>query len=213
MGKPTATGNSGDKARAELADLIDLQMSPLGIVAIDALDAGLGHTILDVGCGAGETILQLMERVGKDGRVIGVDNAPLVLEVARSRTQHLPQVTLLRENAETLSIPSGSFDRIFSRFGVMFFDDPFRAFSNMRRMLRPKGRISFVCWRSVTENELDRLPLQAAGLPVEGDVPHFSFENAETIKHILCTAGFDQIVCEPHDASVPVERSTRCWTW
>ena len=73
----------GDQARAELADLIDLQMSPLGLAAIDALAPAEGQTVLDIGCGAGQTILQLMDRVGPAGRVIGVDLAPRVLAVAR----------------------------------------------------------------------------------------------------------------------------------
>jgi 2-polyprenyl-3-methyl-5-hydroxy-6-metoxy-1,4-benzoquinol methylase len=66
----------GDEARAELADLIDLQMSPLGMAAMDALPPAEGQTILDVGCGAGATILQLLNRVGPTGCLIGVDAAP-----------------------------------------------------------------------------------------------------------------------------------------
>jgi ubiquinone/menaquinone biosynthesis C-methylase UbiE len=63
------------KARAEPYELIDLQLSPLGLRAIEALRLGSGDIVLDIGCGAGQTLLQLAERVGTEGRVIGVDVA------------------------------------------------------------------------------------------------------------------------------------------
>jgi SAM-dependent methyltransferase len=64
------------EAWAEAHELIDLQLSPLGLRAIEALGLGLGNIALDIGCGAGQTLLQLAERVGAEGRVIGVWSAP-----------------------------------------------------------------------------------------------------------------------------------------
>ena len=201
MEKPPAVRNLGDEARADLAELIDLQMSPLGLAAMDALAPTDGQTVLDVGCGAGETILQLTDRVGETGRIIGVDVAPRVLEVARYRTAHLPHVTLLHGDAGSLALLDESLDGIYSRFGIMFFADPVKAFSNMRRMLKRRGRIGFVCWRSFDENELDVFPVKAAGLSIEVDTAPFSFENAEDIKNLLCSAGFDHANVEAHDSS------------
>lgn len=192
----------GDQARAELASLIDLQMSPLGVAAMNALAPAPGHTVLDIGCGAGETILQLMDRVGRSGHVIGVDMAPRVLAVARARTSHLPQVRLLEQDAASLALPDRSVDGIFSRFGTMFFTDPIMAFANMRRMLRRGGRIAFVCWRSMKENELDFFPVEAAGLAAAVDGTPFSFENADTVDRILRSAGFDLVEVRAFDAHV-----------
>ncbi|WP_374593771.1 class I SAM-dependent methyltransferase [Sphingosinicella sp.] len=192
----------GDQARADLADLIDLQMSPLGLAAMEALAPASGQTVLDIGCGAGETILQLAERVGTEGRVVGVDIAPRVLEVARTRTTHLTQVTLLQEDAATLRLPSRSIDSAFSRFGTMFFAEPTEAFANIHRMLKLNGRIGFICWRSMQENELDVLPVEAAGLPVRIDKTPFSFEDADTIDHVLRTVGFTRIDIKAHDALI-----------
>jgi SAM-dependent methyltransferase len=202
MASASTTRNLGDEARAELAELIDAQMSPLGLAAMAGLAPLPGQIVLDVGCGAGETILQLAERVGETGRVVGVDVAPCVLNVARARTRHLPQVTLLQEDAATLSLPGESFDGIYSRFGIMFFADPYEAFSNMRRMLKRRGKIGFVCWRSVNENELDLFPVQAAGLSIGADAAPFSFESADTIKNILLSAGFEGVAVDAHDCSV-----------
>lgn len=169
---------------------------------MDALAPAHGHVVLDVGCGAGETILQLMDRVGRTGRVIGVDLAPRVLAVARARTDHLPQVTLLEQDAANLALPDRSVDGIFSRFGTMFFADPIMAFTNMRRMLRSGGRIGFVCWRSMKENELDFFPVEAAGLVAAVDGTPFSFEDADTVDRILRSAGFGLIEIRAFDAQV-----------
>jgi SAM-dependent methyltransferase len=79
------------KARAEPYELIDLQLSPLGLRAIEALRLGSGDIVLDIGCGAGQTLLQLAERVGTEGRVIGVDVASLLLKITKRRTEPLSQ--------------------------------------------------------------------------------------------------------------------------
>jgi len=199
---PDTNSDVGDRARAELADLIDRQMSPLGLAAMAVLAPEQGHTVLDVGCGAGQTILQLADWVGPSGRVIGVDIAPRVLAVARHRTAHLPQVTILRQDAADLTLPRQSVDRVFSRFGTMFFASPVAAFTNMRRMLKPGGRVGFVCWRSMQENELDAFCVEAAGLPITVDALPFSLESADAIEQVLGSAGFGQITVSAHDAQI-----------
>ena len=202
MNKLTNKLEVADGARAEVADLLDLQLSPLGLAAMDALAPTSGQTILDVGCGAGETVKQLAERLGTSGRVIGVDIASRVLDVARFRTAHLPQVTLLHGDAATLDLPNESVDGVYSRFGVMGFADPIGAFSNFRRMLRRRGRIGFVCWRSLRENEVDFLPLQAARLAIAIDETPFSFESPDFVTSVLVAAGFSSVAVTGFDASV-----------
>jgi SAM-dependent methyltransferase len=191
-----------DEARAEVADLLDLQLSPLGLAAMDALAPTRGQIVLDVGCGAGETVKQLAERLGDTSHVIGVDIASRVLAVARSRTAHLPQVTLLHDDAAILDLPDESVDGVYSRFGVMAFTDPFSAFSNFRRMIRRGGRISFVCWRSLLENEVDFLPLQAAKLEIAIDETPFSFERPDFVTDVLRSADFGRVAIREFDASV-----------
>ena len=191
-----------DKARAEVADLLDLQLSPLGLRAIEALSPQIGEAVLDVGCGAGQSILQLADRVGPRGRVTGVDIAPLVLEVARRRAVGRSQVDFIECDGLRLALPDRSINCVFSRFGVMAFPDPVAAFSNLRRMMRLSGRLAFVCWRSLDENELDLLPLQAAGLEGWVDPTPFSFADSGTIRTTLQTAGFRQVKIQAHDEMV-----------
>jgi SAM-dependent methyltransferase len=189
------------KAWAEAYELIDLQLSPLGLKAIEALGPRDGDTVLDIGCGAGQTLLQLAERVGTDGQIIGVDVAPLLLEIAKRRTQHLNQVNLIQADAQSLALPSDSSDAVFSRFGVMAFNDPVAAFANFRRILRPAGVLAFSCWRSLEENELDHFPLRAAGQSAVDEGP-FSFADPEHIRRTLAAAGFSGITIHPHDEKV-----------
>lgn len=191
-----------DIAWSEVANLLDLQLSPLGLAAMDVLAPLPGQTIVDIGCGAGQTLLQLASKVGSSGRVIGVDIAPRVLEVARSRTADLEQVELIKADAATLVLPERSVDGIFSRFGVMALDDPIPAFANFRRSTRHKGRLAFVCWRSLDENELDHFPLRAAGLDIPIDTTPFNFASRDYVEGVLRSAGFTAIEIEAFDAEV-----------
>jgi len=117
--------------------------------------------------------------------------------------------SVLCGDAQTQPFEEGSFDAVFSRFGVAFFDDPVRAFGNLRRALRPGGRLGFVCWRGLEENELDELPLRAAApyLPPASVVETrsaawFSFSEAAGIRAVLGDAGFVDVEVVPHDRLV-----------
>ena len=191
-------------ARAWVAvrEPLDLQLAPLGLRAMEALSPKPGETIVDIGCGAGQTVLQLAERVGPEGRVVGVDIAPMLLDVARGRAAGLTQVALVGANAQTLAMPDGCVDGVFSRFGVMAFADPVAAFANVYRWLKPSGRLAFVCWRSLAENELDLLPLRAAGLEAMADPTPFRFEDPDVTRATLEAAGFKRIDIRPHDEPV-----------
>ena len=190
------------EAWLDVSELLDLQLSPLGQSAIEALAPKQSEVIVDVGCGAGQTVLQLAELVGPEGQVIGVDIAPLLLERARHRAAGLRQVSFIECDASELLLPKNSVDCVFSRFGVMTFADPLTAFANFHTLLKPRGRLAFVCWRSLKENELDILPLRAADLEARADLTPFRFENAQFIHGVLNTAGFQKVVIRPYDRAV-----------
>lgn len=190
------------QAWAEGCELIDRQLSPLGLKAIETLDLGTGDIVLDIGCGAGQTLLQLAERVGTEGQVIGVDVAPLLLDIAKRRTEAFSQVRLIQADAQFLDLPSESVDAVFSRFGVMSFTDPVAAFTNFYTALKPSGVLAFSCWRSLQENELDLLPLVASGQQSPVDETPFSFAAPEHIRRTLEAAGFSEIIIQPHDEKV-----------
>lgn len=103
--------NLAAEAWAEVAELLDLQLPPLGLRAMEALAPRLGEVIVDVGCGAGQTVLQLAHRVGREGRVIGVDIARLLLGVARLRAEGQSQVSFIEGDAVGLGRSAGSSGR------------------------------------------------------------------------------------------------------
>ena len=155
-----------------------------------------------MGCGAGQTCVQLVEAVGAAGEVVGIDVAPLLLGIARERAGGHANVSFIEDDAQTARLPAGRFDAVFSRFGVMAFADPIMAFANLRETLKPRGRLAFVCWRALAENELDLAPLRAAGLEGLADMTPFAFEDPDRIREVLGAAGFSEIAVDPHDQGV-----------
>lgn len=189
-------------ALARVTPLVDLQLSPLGLMALDVLDPRPGEIILDIGCGAGQTLSQIARRVGDGGRVIGIDIAPVLLSVARERSKNEPQIELIEADAQTLALPDGSVDAVFSRFGVMGFNDPEAAFRNFGRMLRPGGRVAFCCWRTFEENELDYFPVQATGLKSDVRGTPFSFSDSNYVRDLLGGVGFKNVEIKGHEEPV-----------
>ena len=195
---------------ASLQDSIDRQIRPLGLAAMDRLDPRAGETLLDVGCGCGDTSLELARRVGPEGEVLGLDISGPMLEVARRRAAEAGAegLEVRQADAQTAARPGGR-DAVFSRFGVMFFSDPAAAFANLRRSLRPGGRLAFVCWRPLAENLWMRLPAEAAaGLvpaappPEPGAPGPFAFADPDRVRGILAEAGFSGIDITPHDEAI-----------
>lgn len=176
---------------------MDAGLAPVADAAITLAAVQPGERVLDIGCGSGATSMSLAGRVGPTGHVTGLDVSGPMIELARKRSVGIGNLDWMLADAATHDFPPGSTDLLFSRFGVMFFGDPVSAFTNLRRALRPGGRLVFACWRPLNENPWMLLPLQAVQtlvppLPRPGpDEPGpFAFGNPERVRHILTTAGF-----------------------
>lgn len=183
---------------------IERGIAGFGESALAAAAPRPGERVLDIGCGTGGTTAALAAAVGSSGRVLGVDiSEPLV---AASRARHIANATFERADAATHPFEPGSFDLVFSRFGVMFFGDPVAAFTNLRRALKPSGRLVFVCWRTPQENPWGLVPFRAAAPflpPVERPGPEepgqYSFGDRARVERILKGAGFGAASFEPVD--------------
>lgn len=196
-------------AWAEVRELLELQLAPLGRRGLAALAPRPNECILDIGCGGGETALDLVRAVAPDGTIVGIDVSAAVLAFAQRAAQGCQRLRFVHADAEVFPFAPASFDAAFSRFGVMFFADPVAAFNNIRRSLRPAGRLAFVCWRALEENLLDVLPLRAASAHLPPQPAHdpdapgpFAFANPERVIGILQRAGFGQIEITAYDAQV-----------
>ena len=197
------------RAWAEVRELLERQLAPLGRRALRALAPGPGESVLDIGCGGGETALELARAVAPDGTVVGIDLSAAVLAFARRAASGCERVRFVHADAQVFQFEPAAFDAAFSRFGVMFFADPIAAFSNIRRSLKPGGRLAFVCWRALEENALDLLPLRAASIRLPSQPAHapdapgpFAFASPDRVHRILESAGFSDIELTAHDELV-----------
>ena len=206
---------AGPKWVAEGAQM-DTLLAPLGLAAIERAAPRAGERVIDVGCGLGQTSLQLAARVGPTGSVLGVDISTPMLERARerARAERVTQVRFENADAQTYSFPPASFDLVFSRFGVMFFADPVAAFANLARALRPGGRVTFVCWQAFAQNPWMRDPLGALAKhvpmppPAAPDAPGpFAFADAARVRGILERAGFADVAFEAKTVELPLGRT------
>ncbi|RWD26799.1 MAG: methyltransferase domain-containing protein [Mesorhizobium sp.] len=202
-------GQSGEHWVAYQARL-DAMMAVFGQAAIEAAAPTPGERVLDVGCGAGASSLDLAARVGAEGHVLGVDISEPLIGRARALAPQDTSCQFQVADASSAELPEGAFDILFSRFGVMFFDDPTAAFAHMRRALKPGARVAFVCWRGMAENDWVRLPMGAMkGIlppmtPPGPEAPGpFSFGDQGRVARILTAAGVTDVAIAPFDASIP----------
>jgi SAM-dependent methyltransferase len=184
---------------------LDSQLEPFGALAMDAATVRTGEVILDVGCGCGATSVELAARAGASGRVVGLDLSAPMLERARERAAGLP-VEFVLGDAATHRLTPGSFNLLFSRFGVMFFDDPPSAFAHLRTALVPEGRVSMVVWQSIAANPWVSVPIAAVADVVEppalgavGEPGPFSLAEADHVAAILDGAGYADVNLEGRD--------------
>jgi SAM-dependent methyltransferase len=190
--------------------MLDRQIAPLGRRAMAVLAPQPGERVIDIGCGCGDTTLDLARAVGPAGRVLGVDVSAPMLAVAAERSGEagLTQAGFQQVDAAALRVEA-PFDAAFSRFGVMFFADPLAAFVTIGAGLRPGGRLVFVCWRAAEENPWMMVPLQAAAHVLPEAAPGdplapgpFAFADAARVRGILCGAGFRNVTVDAFDTAI-----------
>jgi SAM-dependent methyltransferase len=181
---------------------IERGFSEFASVVFAAANARPGEHIIDVGCGTGATTAELARAVGPTGHVLGVDISETLIEAARSH--RVDGATFVLGDAATHPFKAGSYDLVFSRFGVMFFAEPRAAFKNLLQALKPSGRLVFICWRPPQENPWALVPLRAAQpflppLPRPGpeDPGQFAFGDRQRVERILTEAGFGRLSIAP----------------
>ncbi|MEM9108105.1 MAG: class I SAM-dependent methyltransferase, partial [Pseudomonadota bacterium] len=157
-------------ARPWLEAAPDLEVSFRDIFELLFATARLqdGETVLDVGCGTGPTLLAASEAVGEKGRVLGIDVAPPL--IARAAERVPGNVELVIGDAGSHAYESGTFDAIIANFGIMFFEDNASAFRNLRKAVRPGGRLAATVWATPAENPWFSMPRRIVDEQVK-DVP------------------------------------------
>ncbi len=189
----------GGHAWMSFEDRLEASLSPLGDAAITAAKIHTDAQVLDVGCGCGGTSISMAQQVGVGGHVHGVDISRPLLQraTANARAASLQNLSFAEGDAQVYPFEENRYDVVFSRFGVMFFDDPIAAFTNLWRALKPGGRLIFICWQSAQDNEWVRRPLSVVAQHVPlpppsgpGEPGPFSLSDKDRVHEILAAAGF-----------------------
>ena len=179
---------------------MDIMLNPLGERVIQGLDLKEETKILDIGCGCGATTLEIAKIVNQ-GEVIGVDISEPMLERATQTASDmaLTNISYQVKDVQVDEMPNKYFDIAFSRFGVMFFEDPFEAFNNINHSLKDNGQLSFVCWQHASLNPWQSLSIQVIKEFLDLPAPPpkspgpFAFEDKSYIEEILNASGFRDI--------------------
>jgi SAM-dependent methyltransferase len=190
--------------------LLDRILQPFQDVLLAEVAAASARRVLDVGCGTGSTTLAVARLLGDEGRCTGVDISAPMVDLARLRTarEGVP-ATFLCADAQVHAFDPRSFDMMISRFGVMFFDDPVRAFANLRRAAAEGAALRFVAWRSAAENPFMTTAERAAA-PLLPDIPprrpdasdapgQFAFADERRVARLLEESGWTDVDIRPID--------------
>jgi SAM-dependent methyltransferase len=186
-------------------------------IAYDDFDIRPGDKVLDIGCGFGETALEIAQMVGPTGEVVGIDCTDSFLDIANQERDAASVDNVRYEvgDAQVCDLPESYFDVAYSRFGVMFFQSAVRALRNANRALKPGGKVCLIVWRSLADNPcwgaakeiaLRHLPPPGENASTCGPGP-FSMASEETDRAMLQAAGFPEVELFKHiDADVCVGR-------
>ena len=201
------SGSGGDVWVNKQSEM-DIMLNPLGTKAISKLDLSKATKIIDIGCGCGATTLEIAKQLG-EGEIIGVDiSKPMLARAAKNASdQSLSNANFQVLDVQVDDMPS-DFDIAFSRFGVMFFEDPYQAFSNIYKSLKENGQLSFVCWQNPPLNPWQSLSLQVIkeyldlpSPPPKSPGP-FAFEDKNYISDILNQSNFKDIEIEDNQEDI-----------
>ncbi len=191
------------------ADRYDRQLEPFTHALLERVGPDADRVVLDVGCGSGATTLAA---AASAERVIGVDLSQPLVELARRRAQAatIANAEFVIADAQTHDFAAGTFDLLISQFGLMFFDDPVRAFTNIRRSLRAGSRAAFVSWQGLHANEWLMLIADAVSrhveLPEFGGLSRgpgmFALCEPDEITTLLGAAEFDHVECDSYTPTI-----------
>jgi ubiquinone/menaquinone biosynthesis C-methylase UbiE len=196
--------NGGESVHyVDHTDRYDRQLAPFTEALLQQIDGTPHRSLLDVGSGCGGLTLAAARITDA---AMGIDISAPLTEVAseRARAAGIGNVEFVVADAQTYTFAPGTFDCVVSQFGLMFFDDPERAFSNLHRSLTPGGRLAFVSWQGLPENEwltvIAREVASAVEIPEFGGLSKgpgmFALKDRDEITALLRKVGFAEVSVE-----------------
>lgn len=213
-GQPALWNGAAGQAWSDLQQVLDRAFLPFEQRLVTGAVAAGSRRVLDIGCGAGGTTLALSRALGPAARCTGVDISEPLLATARARAERDDSTAVfLAGDAQTFPFPTATFDRIVSRFGVMFFESFPEAFENLRRAAAPGASVHFLTWRAPGDNPF-MTEAERAAAPFLPELPprrpgpgQFGLADPDRAADSLRQAGWAEISIQPFDTvcSFPAE--------
>ena len=159
--------------------------------------------VLDIGCGGGITSFEASKLVGENGYVIGADISEILLDLAKRKYSNIKNLEFKYCDVQNYEFEKKSFSKVISRFGIMFFENPIKAFKNINDSIQNGGSLNFVCWTNVMENEFFTAAANIIIKYLNKDFPEisrapgpFAFSEEEYVKQILEASAFKNVKVE-----------------
>ncbi|MEG8220141.1 methyltransferase domain-containing protein [Sphingomonas sp. HH69] len=204
-------GEMGTKWLANLARFEGM-IAPIGAALLARADFQSGERVLDIGCGGGGTTIAIANAVAPGGEVLGIDISPDLTAASTKRASDagVGNIRFMCADASTVQLPEAPFDRLFSRFGSMFFAEPHQAFANLRSLLRPGARIDLAVWAPPRDNlwMMEMMGVVRRHVDIPPAVPRapgpFAFEDLEYLNEVLAAGGFSSPEIMAYTGQQPV---------
>lgn len=192
-------------------DQFESMIAPIGDALLARADYREGERVVDIGCGGGTTSLAIAAAVGPSGSVVGLDISPDLIAKAteRASTDAIANARFQCIDAAAYT-PEAPYDRLFSRFGSMFFAEPGIAFANLHSCLKPGGRIDLSVWGPPRDNlwMMEMMGVLRRHVDVPPAIPRapgpFAFEDIVYLQSILTKGGFTNMQIVPYSGLQPV---------
>ena len=189
------------------------RLQAISDILFEGLDATGCNNGLDIGCGAGSTTRRLAAIMGNQARVTGLDISEKLLTLARSHPESVGK-DFLQADAQSYKFEPERFDLAISRFGVMFFENPFKAFQNIKSAVQKGHEMRFVCWAPISANDFFLSPLKTVvditgvSFAEPGKEPGpLAFSDRTYLSSILKAAEFSSINIDIVETSISTKDS------
>ena len=193
-------------------------LGPVTEIMLDMAEIGPGKRLLDVAAGAGDQTLLAAERVGPTGYVLATDISSNILEFAQANARQagFGNIETKVLDGENLDVTPASFDAVISRVGLIYFPDQQKALAEMKRALKPGGRVAAIVYSTPENNRFFSVPVgvirRRANLPppLPGQPGPFSLGGAGVLESVLREAGFQNVEAKTVKAPLHMKSAAEC---
>ncbi len=210
--------NSAAEAWDQWGTLLNAWLGPSTEAMFDMMGLKQGQSVLDIAAGAGEQSIAASHRVGPSGKVLATDISPKILEFADKAAQKagLKNIQTKVMDGENLDVPEASFDTVISRVGLIYFPDQQKALQEMKRALKPGGKIGAIVYSTPENNQFFSIPVsiirRRAQLPPPqpGQPGPFSLGSPGVIEKVYLQAGFSDVQVKLISSPVQLPTAEDC---